>query len=152
MKRILREKLIYIFAFIFASSVIYSCALPEEKVQQNLMNIHELNTSVKPYDETAQFLEVTAQLNYVDLGYLKVDIHPVDVGTENAWRSSYIYDDFEGDVFHGQFNIPSKTVGDYEIVFYLVDHNNIESKISTEIYIDKYPIEKIIPEGNSNEK
>ncbi|NME72645.1 hypothetical protein [Flammeovirga aprica] len=152
MKRNLQIKLIYIFALIFTSSIIYSCTPSEEKVQQNLMNVYELNTSVKPYDETAQFLEVTAQLDYVDLGYLKVDVHPVDVTTENAWRSSFIYDDFEGDVFHGQFNIPPKTVGEYEVVFYIVDHNNIQSKISTEIYIDRYPIEKIVPEGNEDEK
>ncbi|KXX70965.1 hypothetical protein [Flammeovirga sp. SJP92] len=152
MKRKLQERFIYILAFIFASSVIISCANSDENLHNELMSIYELNTSVKHYDEATQFLEVTAQLDYVDLGYLKVDVHPLDVTTENAWRSSFIFDDFEGDTFHGQFNIPTKTVGEYEVVFYIVDHNNIQSKISTEIYIDKYPIEKIVPEENIDEK
>lgn len=137
MKKKILYKLIYLISpFLFTSTII-SCTNSEEKLQHDLMSIYELNSNIMSYDSASQILEVTAQLDYVDLGYLKVDIHPLDVTSESAWRSSYIYDDFEGDFFHGQFSIPETAKGEYEVVFYIVDHNNIQTKLSTEIYIDQ---------------
>lgn len=143
MKRQIQYSFINIISFIIFSLFLGACVNSEEKLQHDLMTVYELETAIKPYNESSQILEIKAQLDYVDLGYLKVDVHPLNVTDENAWRASYIYDDFEGDLFHGQFNIPSKTVGEYEIVFYIVDQNNITTKSSTEIYIDKYPIPTI---------
>ncbi|OHX63998.1 hypothetical protein [Flammeovirga pacifica] len=100
----------------------------EENVSKDIMQIESLTSEIVSFSETDQFLEVIAKVDYVDMSYLRVDIHSMNQNI-SSWDVTHIYNDLDNYTFHGQFSIPEGAYGEYEIIIYLSDkENNIISK------------------------
>ncbi|AZQ63896.1 hypothetical protein EI427_17195 [Flammeovirga pectinis] len=100
--------------------------------------IKDMYASVTNSNQQSHLLEVVADIQYLEMGYIKVDIHPLQLSSmENKqWRASYIYDKFEEGTFHAQYSIPEYAKGEYQIVLNLVEKENGKAIKKIDTYID----------------
>ncbi|MBB3697111.1 DUF4625 domain-containing protein [Flammeovirga yaeyamensis] len=124
-----------LYTVISLSFLFFTSCSDSEDVSKEIMQIKNLSTDVVSMSETSSFLEVVTDIDYVDFGYLRIDIHSKN-DDGSIWDVTHIYHDVDNYAFHGQFSIPENTFGEYEVIIYLADkENNIISE-SIDIFIE----------------
>ncbi|MBB6463503.1 hypothetical protein [Flammeovirga kamogawensis] len=100
--------------------------------------IKDMYANVTNSNQQSHLLEVIADIQYLEMGYIKVDIHPLELSAMESkqWRASFIYDQFDEGTFHAQYSIPEYAKGEYQIVLNVVEKNNSKAIKKIDTYID----------------